>query len=254
MGEINCICLKYGTAYSSDYVNRLAEGLRRHTDRALRMFCMTDDPQGIASDIEILSLPEEPFTQRMETALKSAPKRGRLKKLSLFRSDLIPDLNGPLLVLDLDIVITGSVDALFEHAPGKIVMRREWRKSGRAPSLGHGSVERIDPKRHGYLYDFMLRDPEAAVAYGYGSEQSYTSRLADEKGDLAFYPDKWIASFKYDCRPRRPFNLFREPRRPEEAKVVCFHGRPKMPEAIAGYRANPLQSTRACAWLKEAWG
>lgn len=253
MGPINCICLKYGTLYGPEYVNRLRAALARNTRADLRFFCMTDDPTGIEPTAEILPLTDEPFSERMNTALEHAPKRGRMKKISLFRPDLIPDLEGPLLVFDLDTAIVGPIDDLRDHAPGKICMRREWGTSSRAPSIGHGSVERFDPRLHPYLYDFMASDPEAAVAFGYGSEQSYTSRMADKHGDFAPYPEEWIVSFKNDCRPMRPLNLFLEPRMPEGARVVCFHGRPKMDEAIAGYRAGLFKSTRPCGWLGKAW-
>jgi hypothetical protein len=252
MTELNCISLKYGSAYSADYVNRLRAGLLRNLSAPLRFFCMTDDRRGLHPGIEALPLPDEPFAARMEAAMATAPKRGRLKKISLFRPDLIPDLTGPLMVFDLDVAIVGPVDDLWTHAPGKVCMRREWRSSSRAPSLGHGSVERFDPRLHPYLYEFMAQDPEAAVALGGGSEQTYTSASAARAGDFAPFPDAWIASFKYDCRPARPWNLLLEPRLPGDARVVCFHGRPKMEEAVAGFRAG-LSSTRPCGWLRKAW-
>jgi len=214
---------------------------------------MTDDASGIDQGVELLELPKEPFAGMMEKAMLSAPKRGRLKKISLFRPDLIPDLVGSLLVLDLDVAVVGPIDDLWHHAPGKVCMRREWRRSSRAPSLGHGSVERFDPRVHTYLYEFMAHDPEAAVALGGGSEQTYTSTSADRAGDFAPFPDDWIVSFKYDCRPTRPLNLMRTPYLPKNARFVCFHGRPKMDEAVDGYRAGPLHSTRPCPWLRDAW-
>lgn len=253
MAEMNCICLKYGTAYGSEFVNRLRAGLVRNSGLEVRFFCMTDDRAGIDRQVEVIDLPHEPFAERMEKALLSAPKRGRLKKISLFRPDLIADLVGPLMVLDLDVAVVGPIDDLWHHAPGKVCMRREWRKSRRAPSLGHGSVERFDPRLHPYLYDFMARDPEAAVAFGGGSEQTYTSASADRAGDWEPFPDDWIVSFKYDCRPVRPLNLFLSPHLPSNARVVCFHGRPKMDEAVLGYRAGPFSSTRPCPWLRAAW-
>jgi hypothetical protein len=249
----NAICIKYGTLYGPEYVNRLYAGLRRNSAFDVRMFCMTDDSAGIDRKIKCIPLPQEPFHDRMFVAMQTAQKRGRLQKVSLFRPGLIPDLEGPMVVFDIDIVITGPVDELRDFAPGKVCMRREWSVTKGVPSLGHGSVERFDPTLHGYLYDFMAREPEAAVALGGGSEQSYTSLSAQKHGDFQAYPDQWIASFKRDCRPMRPLNLFVEPRLPSGAKVVCFHGNPKMSEAVDGYKAGPLHSTKPCGWLKEAW-
>jgi hypothetical protein len=253
MSALTCICLKYGSLYGPEYVNRLLAGLRRNSVHDVNLWCMTDDRRGIDPSVGVLPLSEEPFAARMEAALATAPKRGRLKKISLFRPGLIPGHRGPILVLDLDVAITGPIDPLFDHAPGKVCMRREWRGSSRAPSIGHGSVERFDPVLHPYLYEFMAQDPEAAVAFGGGSEQTYTSKSAVQAGDFEPFPDDWIVSFKYDCRPPRPLNLLLQPRLPKDAKVVCFHGRPKMEDAVAGYRAGPFHSTRACTWLRNAW-
>jgi hypothetical protein len=253
MSVTNAICIKFGTLYGPEYVNRLYAALRRNSAAPLRMFCMTEDRAGIDPEVEILPLPNEAFHDRMFNALKMAPKQGRLEKISLFRSDLIPDLLGPLLVMDLDVVITGRVDELRDFAPGKVCMRLEWARSKRVPMLGHGSVERFDPALHSYIYEELAKDPEAAVALGGGSEQSYTSLCAERHGDFAPYPERWIVSFKRHCRPPRPLNLVLEPRLPSDARVVCFHGNPKMDEAMEGYRADPLHSTRPCRWLREAW-
>jgi hypothetical protein len=119
MPVYNSICIKYGTLYGPEYVNRLFAGLQRNSRSDVRMFCMTDDATGLDRRIEILPLAEEPFHDRMFAAMRTAPKRGRLQKISLFRRGLVPDLNGPMMVFDIDIVITGNIDDLVSYAPGK---------------------------------------------------------------------------------------------------------------------------------------
>jgi hypothetical protein len=249
---ITCICLKFGTRYGPEYVNRLDAALRRHTPD-LRLFCMTDDRTDIAKSVEVLPLPHEPFHDRMFAVMRANGRSAPLQKISLFRPGLIPDLVGPLLVLDIDVAITGDVAPIAAFAPGKVAMRREWNSKPGRRSLGHGSVEKIEPDRHHWLYDYMASNPEEAATFGQFSEQSYTSLSAHQRGELAHLPDEWIVSFKYDCRPMRPLNLFVEPRLPAGAKVVCFHGNPKMTAAVDGYRSDPLHSTRPCHWLRDAW-
>lgn len=253
MAVTNCICLKFGTLYGPEYVNRLYGGLRRNTQSDLRFFCMTDDARGFDAGIEVIPLPHEPFHDRMFALMKAKGWRAPFQKISMFRPGLIADLDGPLLVFDIDVVITGDIDALRDYMPGKLCMRREWGSRPGFQSLGHGSVEKIEPARHAYLYDFMAQDPEAALTIFGASEQNYTSLSAERAGDFEFFPEKWIVSFKVDCRPKRPLNLFMEPRLPADARVVCFHGRPKMEEAVEGYRAGPLHSTRPCKWMRDAW-
>lgn len=253
MPVTNCICIKYGTRYGAEYPNRLHAGLRRQASGDIRLFCMTDDRAGLHRDIEVLPLAEEPFFPAMFAEMARRGWKSPFRKVSLFRPGLIPDLDGPLLVFDIDVVIVGDVAPMAAFAPGKIAMRREWHTSEKRPSLGHGSVEKIEPALHGWLYEDVARDPVAALASGYGSEQSYTSLNASARGQLAHFPDEWVASFKYDCRPPRPLNLVLTPRLPPEAKVICFHGSPKMEEAVEGFRGGIFRSTRPAPWLKAAW-
>jgi hypothetical protein len=196
---------------------------------------------------------EEPFHEVMQTSLRISARRGPMRKVSMFRPDLIPDLEGPLLALDLDIVVTQDLADLAEYAPGKVCMRRVWTTPSRMVGLGHGSVLKFIPSQHSYLYENIARNTQSEILRANGSEQSYTSYSAFEAGDFEPFPDEWIASFKYDCRPLRPLNLLMEPKLPAQARVVCFHGNPKMHEAVAGYRSDPLHFTRSAGWLREAW-
>jgi hypothetical protein len=248
----NCICLKYGTRYGPEYPNRLFAGLKRHASTDIRLYCMTDDRAGLAPGIEVLPLQDEPFHAALFAEMAKRGLQAPFRKVSLFRPDLTDAPEAPLLVFDIDVVIVGDVAPLATFAPGMVAMRREWHSSTVRPSLGHGSVEKIEPARHAWLYDTVAQDPVAALNFGHGSEQSFTSLSAHSRGELAHFPDAWIASFKYDCRPKKPLNLFMEPRLPLDARVVCFHGRPKMEEAVTGYRAG-LNSTRPAGWLRREW-
>ncbi len=253
MTVVNAICIRWGTAFGPEYVNNLLRGLRRHTRRDVRLFCMTDDRTGVDPDVECIDLVEEPFHAEMMQAVMDSPRGGPIRKISMFNPELFGDIDGPVFALDLDIVITGGFDDLLEFAPGKVCMRRTWARPSRWLGVGHGSVLRFDPKRHGYLYETIARNPREEILKANGSEQSYTSYTALEAGDFEPFPDRWIVSFKYDCRPMRPLNLVVPPRLPNDARVVCFHGRPKMGEAIDGYKSDVFHTTRRARWLTEAW-
>lgn len=253
MTVTNCICIKYGTRYGPEYPNRLYAGLRRQSSSGIRLYCLTDDRTGLRPEIEVLPLLEEAFYPTMFAEMARRGWKSPFRKVSLFRPGLIADLVGPLLILDLDIVVVGDVAELATFAPGKVAMRREWNSKPGRVSFGHGSVEKIEPDLHGWLYEDVARDPVSALKLGQGSEQSYTSTNAHNRGALEHFPDDWIASFKYDCRPPRPLNLILQPKLPPTARVICFHGAPKMEDAVSGYRAGPFRSTRPCAWLRDTW-
>lgn len=248
-------CIKWGTAFGPDYVNRLYSGVRRNLARPVRFLCMTEDARGLHPGIEVLDLPQEPFRAEMDAALAKADRKGAMRKVSLFRPGLIAGLAGPVLGFDLDVVITGGLDEILDFAPGKVAMRADWVEARRGRPTGHGSVFRYDPARHGYLYEEVARDPAGAVGRARGSEQRHTSTLAQSRGDFAYLPPDWVVSFKHDCYPTFPLNWLLPPGLPARARVVCFHGHPKMPEAVAGYRSwsAPNRTCRPARWLREHW-
>ncbi|NSX54254.1 glycosyl transferase [Parasulfitobacter algicola] len=253
MEMANIICIKWGTLFGPEYVNRLYSGVRRNLRKDIRFFCMTEQSDGIHPDVEILPLPVEPFHDEMNAALAVANRQGAMRKVSLFRPGLVPDLRGPFLGFDLDVVITGDLGPIWSDAPGKVAMRADWVEARRGRPTGHGSVFRFDPAVHGYLYDDLAAKPTAQVEKARGSEQRYTSTNAQERGDFHYIPNDLVVSFKHDCLGLPPVNYLRAPRLPDNARVVCFHGRPKMPEAVEGYRGSWLRHSRPCDWLQDHW-
>lgn len=247
------VCIKWGGLFGPEYVNRLFSGVRRNLAGPVRFLCMTERPEGLHPDVEVLDLPREPFAAEMERALAAADRQGAMRKVSLFRSGLIPGHAGPVLGFDLDVVITGPLDDLLAFAPGKVAMRADWVEARRGRPTGHGSVFRFDPDRHPWLYDTLAADPAGAVARARGSEQRYTSALAQERGAFAYLPPRQVVSFKHDCLGLPPVSWLRPARLPADARVVCFHGRPKMHEAVAGWAGSALRACRAVPWLKEHW-
>jgi hypothetical protein len=249
---INIMCIKWGTLFGPEYVNRLYSGVRRNLSRPVRFLCMTEERAGLHPDIEVLDLPQEPFAEPMNAALALANRQGAMRKTSLFRPGLVPDLAGPVLGFDLDVVVTGSLDAIHDLAPGTVAMRHDWTEKRKRRPTGHGSVFRFDPARHGFLYEDLAANPYAEVETARGSEQRYTSHKAMERETFTYIPEPWVVSFKYDCNPF-PQNYLRPPVLPEDARVVCFHGHPKMDEAIAGYRGSLIRRSKPCDWLAEHW-
>ena len=252
MTHVTAICIKWGTLFGPEYVNRLYSGVRRHLTSPVRFLCMTEHRDGLHPEIETLDLPEEPFRPEMDAALAVANRQGAMRKVSLFREGLIPDLEGPVLGFDLDVVITGNLDPFFELAPEKVAMRHDWTEKRKGRPTGHGSVFRFDPARHGFLYNDLAANPYAEVEKARGSEQRYTSHKAMDRGAFAYLPQEWVVSFKYDCNPF-PRNWVRGPELPPDARVVCFHGHPKMDEAVEGYSGSLIRRSTPCEWLRDHW-
>lgn len=249
---VNIMCIKWGTLFGPEYVNRLYSGVRRNLSRPVRFLCMTEHAEGLHPDIEVLPLPVEPFAEPMAAALAVANRQGAMRKVSLFRPGLVPDLDGPVLGFDLDVVITGALDEIHDLAPGTVAMRHDWTEKRKGRPTGHGSVFRFDPAQHGFLYEDFAANTYAEVEKARGSEQRYTSHKAMDRGCFTYIPEPWVVSFKYDCNPF-PQNWLRPPQLPEDARVVCFHGRPKMTDALTGWNGSFIRHSKPCDWLQEHW-
>lgn len=98
------ICMKWGTKYEAEYVNRLYRMVSRHLTLPFKMVCLTDDSTGIYPEISCYPIPELNLPPNL-------PERG-WKKLTTFKPDLY-GLKGTALFLDIDIVIVDNIDCFF---------------------------------------------------------------------------------------------------------------------------------------------
>lgn len=195
---MNFACLKAGTAYGPEYVNRLASMIGRNLKQDFRLFCLTDDPAGIDERVDILPLPE-----------------GLEKwwgKLYLFKPGVLPE--GRVIYLDLDTLIVGPLDEIVKydgsfatlidfywpHLIGPAVMMwkagdheaiwTEWEAQGR-PTHELGDLWWLNTIEEGR---FLERAERLQLLYPYQ-----------------------FISYKVHCNDGVN-NL---------AKVICFHGQPK---------------------------
>ncbi|WP_193173839.1 tetratricopeptide repeat protein [Nisaea nitritireducens] len=95
LDHLTVACVKHGTKYGPDYVNRLYAMVRRHLPGNWRFVCLTDDPQGISPEIDIIDI----------SALQT---RGWWTKLALFDPQT-PFADQTIFYLDLDTVIVGDL-------------------------------------------------------------------------------------------------------------------------------------------------
>lgn len=247
---LNILCIKWGTKYGADDVNRLRWGVGRWLKRDFRFVCFTDEPSGIDQRIEVQPIPDEPFHNALRRRVARNGREGAWPKISLFKPSL-SGLSARKVVIDLDVLITGPLEPLIDHAPEHVVMRREWRYERLARQGGHGSICILDTKKHPYIYNDFRADPEGMIERYKGSEQYYTSIRAFERGQLKYLPGHLVCSFKRDAVPCFPFNLVRSPKLPTGCSVLCFHGAPKIDDAIAGYRYSFLRRALPSPWLNE---
>lgn len=240
------ICMKWGTLYGAEYVNRLYAMARYYTSGPIRFVCLTDRQEGIRPEIECHDCPivDIPLPHRL---------RGWRKLSTYAPSEQLFGLTGTWLFLDLDVVVTGSLDDFFTYQPEKsFVVMQNWTQTGK--KIGNTSVYRFNVGAESYLLEILLRDYQQLFRV-YSNSQTYISRTVKE---ITFWPDDWCVLFKTHCVPAWPSRYWKTPVLPPKARVVAFPGVPNPHEAAEGlWPAKPYKVVykfiKPVPWIEETW-
>jgi len=189
-----------GTAYDPYYVQRLKGSVAENLTIPHRFVCITEH------DIPFVPL----------TMIPPTPWPGWWGKLGLFRPGVAAERN---LWLDLDVVVTGSLDELVErYGDCELACPANWAASG------HGGCQSSVMLWNGKLHaPYELFDPKDARwppvnDGGLWGDQEFITRLKDRGVINVTHTDETLVrSYKYHCRNGLPDNC----------RVVVFHGQPK---------------------------
>ena len=105
--ELNILCVKWGTKYSSDDVNRLQRNVKRYLQVPHKFYCYTDDPIGLECDYL-------PITSDLEIYWN---------KLAMFQKDFV---EGTCLYFDIDVIIQNNIDHITDHLSDNLTMVRAY--------------------------------------------------------------------------------------------------------------------------------
>ncbi len=232
--------MKWGDKFPPMYVNRLYGMVAKNTTKDFRFVCFTDDDTDIRDEVEIQPLPELDIPAGL-------PERG-WRKLTVFSKNF-GGLEGLTLFLDLDVVIVNNIDALFTHS-GAFLIAHDKHRPQRLE--GNSSVFRFKIGQHTHLLD-NFKTNFSTIRQEVRHEQAYLSREIKKTGDLTFWPDEWVPSFKYRCAPSWIKSWFQAPSIPDNAKIILFHGLPNPPEAAKGISGKWYRHIQPSPWITKYW-
>jgi hypothetical protein len=256
MPAIDIAAFKWGSAYSSEHVNRLRAMVLLHLPAEVTFHCVTDDTVGLHPAI---------VTHDLAESLDGAPDLGHGWKLSAFSPDFLGLGGRQLVIADIDLVVLGSLDFLLERpdldfviAPG----RNQW-----GGARGHAALYRLRVGANPQVWSGLVGDPEAAIAAcqhhhgppGHISEQMWLDHSFPE---MAFFPDGLVAYYRQDCGAQGRYLLGSVGRRlglstalwgvarpPAGTRVVSFAGRTN-PGDVADHHHHEW---RRAPFVREHW-
>ena len=213
------ICMKWGKRYDAIYVNRLFKSIKSNTRKPTQLICYTDNEYGVDKDIICKPLP----LIKIPETISNTPWR----KLSVWNYPL-GNLNGDILFLDLDLVITGDLDRFFSYKPGEYCVIENWTQLGM--NIGNTSCFRFPTKKYKYLFDEFEKTPEK-IWKKYHIEQIY---LSTKIKNQIFWPKEWCKSFKHNLLPIWPLRIWKPAELPLDTSIVAFTGKPDPDDVIKG--------------------
>ena len=228
------LCLKHGTKYRADYVNKLYNMVKRHCTLDYEFVCLTDDSKGINKDITILPLP--------------GGIAGWWCKPYMFSKDL--PLNGTVLYIDLDVVIAGNIDKLFLYKSNSWCTIRDFTRAMRPTwQKYNSSVIRFKTgELHGVWEEFD-KDKITIQKRFHGDQDWLFEATRSYPAEL--YPDDWILSWKWEVRKDRTFapGGMRGFRRLKTIEYV----RPKADCCVCVFHGDPNPEYCLDPWVVDNW-
>jgi hypothetical protein len=201
MQEKTIACLKYGTKYSYDYVNRLYSMTKRHCTKDYQFICFTDDSFGLNKNVKTIKLKEYEDVE------------GWWYKTFLF--DPSYNLNGEILFIDLDVVIFNCIDKFFDYSPNDFCILRGFSKNNYNGM--NSSCFKFKAGTNKHLYTNFISDRENIMKRLRGDQDWFQESLKTHN----FWPDNWALSYKWNMKEDEVIKYN------DETSIAVFHGNPK---------------------------
>lgn len=238
--KINVVCVKSGTLYNHEYVNKLYSMVKRNLTIEFDFYCITDNPSNIRTEVNCISCPI-PWL------------KDQWYKESMFVPGTIPERM--TLYFDLDVVIVDNIDCLIPKDDTTWAMALNYQKINGIKTF-LGGIWAFNPKYWYSFFDFFKSKLDKnLLKMKRAQEQPLLSKyhLMNQYKNIQIYPNKWIWSFKFgylrdEIIPENRY-LYRG-YKPHDGGLICdFHGWPN-PHEVLKLEYIDQNSVK---WIRENW-
>lgn len=210
MADLTVLTFWWGEKYSPIYVARLASGLRRHLHQPYRFVCVHG--RGLVPPPGIETAP------LADPGLCTIP--GCFARLRTFspewQREVGIEAGGRIVCLDLDIIITGSLDPLFDRDEDFVILTGA---NASNPCRFNGSVLMLRAGAHAEVWStFSLEAARRAKFFSFPDDQGWLWHTIPDAAGWQVGAESGIYAFSKPGWPDGDVRL------PEDARLVAFPG------------------------------
>ena len=202
-------CLCWGDKYSDYAVQRLQKSVRANLSAPHRFICITDRKIG-----QVATMPPP------------VDWPGWWGKLALFKPGICTRQN---IWLDLDVIVTGSLDFLLDYTSCELATLLNWAQSGhggcQSSVMAWGQNRATIQIYKDFKPEWAIWPPVNRPEVLWGDQEWITKLRDNNKLDVTPINDSYIKSYKYHCRDGLP----------KDCRIVVFHGDPKPSEVTESW-------------------
>lgn len=226
---ISIYTVKWGYKYGPEYVNKILEQCKEHITHDFDFYCLTEHPDGLAAEINVIPFPENNYYEKW------------WNKLYLFDRKVV-EQKGEKLFFDLDVVIQNNIDCIVEFDPGNALtfIRTHWHNLRKmkedvkqipwAYTDLNSSVLRWNDRLDGDKITKFVRDYPSQMFFYYRGLDNLFGHQRERLLPLEFFPDGWAYSYnngylwptdvrKHTLRDDPLICLYDSMERPEDVKL-----------------------------------
>lgn len=218
--KITVACVWWGTAYPVKYVINLRNMVARHLTIPYEFVCISDRddvPEGVRK------IPTPVPNELCQGKDQGGHSKGWWAKVGLYKPDLFGDAKR-VLYMDLDIVITGSLDKIVSVQEPFCMIENFGPNKGHAAHNSSVVVWTPNEKSNEIYTKFSPQ-----VVRELHGDQCWQWRVM--RDDIHDYPKSWVVSYKYEKHPQWHHAN-------KDTAITIFHGKPKPHEVRDPYIVN----------------
>lgn len=220
---IDCACLIHSIGYDWAYVEKLHEMLQSNSSREIRLHVYTEEGRHVPPHMIKHPLIEWPGV--------GGPKKSWWYKMQMFNSR---HHSGPLLYLDLDVIIVRNIDWIFKSDLAYFWAIHDFRYLWRSHWPGmNSSMMFWDTRKWHHIWEKFETLDLKNILRNYHGDQDYLN-VAIPQEQRKFLDPECIKSWRWQCQDGGMDVRTKKYRRPNAGTVLdprtcvmIFHGNPK---------------------------